>query len=179
MRQRDLKLTSRPGETERDFKVRVQDAVRAARDEAVNEMRKKFAAKQAQLADQRRRAEASVEKESAQATQQKLQTTVSVGATILGALFGRKSLGVGTVGRATTAARGVGRSMKEADDIRRATENLDAVRERERALGEEIVQETRRITEAFDAQSAVERISLTPKRGQTSIQLIALGWMPQ
>ncbi len=179
MRQRDFKLTSRPGETERDFKVRVQDAVRAARDEAVDEMRRKFAAKQAQLADQRRRAEASVEKESAQATQQKLQTTVSVGATILGALFGRKSLGVGTVGRATTAARGVGRSMKEADDIRRATENLDAVRERERALEEEIVQETRRITEAFDAQSAVERFSLTPKRGQTSIQLIALGWMPQ
>jgi Helicase HerA, central domain len=179
MRQRDLKLTSRPEETERDFKVRVQDALRAARDEAVSEMRKKFAAKQAQIGEQLRRAEVSVEKESAQATQQKLQTTVSVGATILGALFGRKSLGVGTVGRATTAARGVGRSMKEADDIRRATENLDAVRERERALEEEIVQETRRITEAFDARSAVERISLTPKRGQTSIQLIALGWLPQ
>jgi hypothetical protein len=179
MRQRDLKLTSRPGESERDFKVRVQDALRAARDEAVNEMRKKFASKQAQIAEQRRRAEASVERESAQATQQKLQTTVSVGATILGALFGRKSLGVGTVGRATTAARGVGRSMKEADDIRRATENLDAVRERERSLEEEIVQETKRITDAFDSQSTVERISLTPKRGQTSVQLIALGWMPQ
>ena len=36
------------------------------------------------------------------------------------AIFGRKAIGVGSLGRAT-AARAVGRSMKESDDIRRAT----------------------------------------------------------
>jgi hypothetical protein len=177
MRSPDLKLTSRPGESERDFKVRLQERQRAARDEAVDAVRKKYAAKQARVAEQRRRAEAAVERESAQASQQKLQTTVSVGATILGALFGRKVVGAGTVGRATTAARGVSRSMKEADDIRRATENVEAVRESERVLEEEILRETKRISETFDAPPLIERISLTPRRGNISVQAVGLGWV--
>jgi hypothetical protein len=179
MRQRDLKLTSNPGETERDFQVRVRDAQRVARDAAVDAVRKKFATRQAQLEEQKRRAAASVERESAQASQQKLQTGLSVGATILGAIFGRKAIGVGSLGRATTAARGVGRSMKETDDIRRANENLDAIAERARALEDDVAQETRRITEEFDAAGAIERVSLTPKRGQVSVQLVGLGWLPE
>ena len=110
MRQRDLKLTSNPGETERDFQARVRDAQRVARDAAVDDLRKKFAARRAQIEEQRRRAQVAIERESSQATQQKLQTGLSVGATILGALFGRKSIGAGTIGRATTAARGVSRT---------------------------------------------------------------------
>jgi hypothetical protein len=178
MRQRDLKLTSSPGESERDFQVRVRDAQRVARDAAVDAVRKKYASRQAQLDEQRRRAAAAVERESAQASQQKLQTGLSVGATILGALFGRKAIGAGSLGRATTAARGVGRSMKETDDIRRANENLGALEERARALEEDVAQETRRITEQFDAGGEVERLSLAPKRGQVSVQLVGLGWLP-
>ncbi len=179
MRQRDLKLTSTPGESERDFQVRVRDAQRVARDAAVDAVRKKFAARQAQLEEQRRRAAAAVERESAQASQQKLQTGLSVGATILGAFFGRKAIGAASLGRATTAARGVGRSMKESDDIRRASENLEAIEERARALEDEVTQETRRITEEFEAAGAIERVSLTPKRGQVTVQLVGLGWLPE
>jgi hypothetical protein len=68
--------------------------------------------------------------------------------------------------------------MKEADDIRRAIENLGAVEERARALDEEISEETRRIAEQFEAAGTVERVSLTPKRGQISVQLVGLGWLP-
>jgi hypothetical protein len=179
LRQRDLKLTSNPGESDRDFKIRLQDAQRAARDAAVDAVRQKYAAKQAQLAEQVRRAEASVERESAQATEQKLQTGLSVGATILGALFGRKTLGVGTIGRATTAARGVSRSMKESEDIRRASENVEALRERQRELEDQIVQETKKIAEGTDATAAIDRVSLAPKRGSVSVQLVGLGWLPE
>jgi hypothetical protein len=178
MRHRDLRLTSAPGETERDFVVRVQEANRAARDAAVDALRKKYGPKQAQLAEQLRRAEASVGRETAQASQQKLQTGLSMGATILGAIFGRKAIGVGTLGRATTAARGVGRTMKETEDIKRATENVEAVRARVRALEEELLQETRKITEG-SAQPSIERLSLSPKRGQVSVQLVGLGWIPE
>ncbi len=179
LRQRDLKLTSNPGESERDFQIRVQDAHRVARDAAVDALNKKYASKRQQIEEQKRRAAASVDRESAQASQQKLQTGLSVGATILGALFGRKAIGVGSLGRATTAARGVGRSMKETDDIRRANETLGAVEERARALDEEIRQETRKVTEQFGGASALERVSLAPKRGQVSVQLVGLGWLPE
>jgi hypothetical protein len=179
MRQRDLKLTSMPGESERDFAIRIRDAQRVARDAAVDALTKKYAAKKNQLVEQRRRAEAAVARESAQATQQKLQTGVSVLSTIAGVVFGKKAIGVGSLGKATTAARGVGRSMKEAQDIDRANETLASVDERIRALDEEIREETERITGQFDSAEGVERLSLAPKRGQVSVQLVGLGWLPE
>ena len=111
-------------------------------------MRKKYAAKQAALAERLRRAEASVEREQQQASQAKLQTAVSIGATLLGALLGRKAINVGTLGRATTAARGVGRTMKESEDIKRAGESVEAVKAQAADLDAEILAETQRITAA-------------------------------
>jgi hypothetical protein len=178
LRQRDMKLTSNAGETEGEFKVRVQEAQRAARDAAVDDIKKKYEAKAAQLQAQRERAQAAVERESAQATQQKIQTGLSVGAAVLGALFGRKTITVGSLGRATTAARGVGKTMKESDDIRRANENVGTIRERERALQDQIESESAKITETFAKAPEIERLGLAPKRGQVSVQLLGLGWIP-
>ncbi len=83
-------------------------------------LRQKYAARLAQLQNQLQRAQAARERESSQATAQKLQTAISFGATLLGAFMGRKAVSATTLGRATTAARGVGRTMKEAEDVKRA-----------------------------------------------------------
>ena len=176
-RQADLKLTSKVDETERDFTIRVNDALRLARDTAVETLRKKYAPQQARVAERIRKAQAAVERESAQATQQKLQTGLSLGATIFGAMFGRKTLSTSTLGRATTAARGVGRSMKESEDIKRASENVEQIREEAQKLEEEMLAETRKISEST-APPVIDRIALAPKRGQVSVQLVGLGWMP-
>jgi hypothetical protein len=176
---RELKLSSKAGETERDFNARVRQALREARDEAIDALRKKYGARQAQIADQLRRAEAAVARETEQASQAKLQTGVSMGAAVLGAIFGRKAASIGTLGRATTAARGVGRSMKEAEDVKRASENVEAVKQKAEALEEELASETQAIAGRYDAAPEIERLALSPKRGQVSIQFVALGWLPE
>ena len=176
-RQADLKLTSRVGESERDFTIRVNDARRVARDTAVEALRKKYAGEQARIAERIRKAEAALERETAQATQSKVQTGLSVGATIFGALFGRKTLSASTLGRATTAARGVGRSMKESEDIKRASENVEQIRQQAQELEEQILAETRQISDST-APPVIDRVSLAPKRGQVSVQLVGLGWIP-
>jgi hypothetical protein len=175
---REIGLTSKPGETERDFRIRLQDASRTARDEAVEAVRRKFGAKQATLAERLRRAEAGVARESEQASQQKLQTAVSFGATIMGALLGRKAVSAGTLGRATTAARGVGRSMKETSDVKRASETADAVRAQLRELDEQAREETQALAATFDRPLELERVTLLPKRGQVLVHFVALGWDP-
>jgi hypothetical protein len=177
-RHRESNLTSRPDETEGDFKVRVQDAARALRDSAVESVRQKYAAKQAALAERLRRAEAVVTRESEQSSQQKLQAAVSIGATLVGALFGRKAISTGTLGRATTAARGMSRTMKEAGDVQRASESVEAVRAQISQLEDQIRADTQAIAANFDRAPLLERETLLPKRGQVSVQLIALGWDP-
>jgi hypothetical protein len=177
-RHRDLKLTSRPGESERDFRIRIQEAHRAARDEAVEAARRKYATKQAQLADRLRRAEAAVAREQQQASQAKLQTWVSGGATVLGAFLGRKTVNMGSLGRATTTVRGIGRSMKESEDIKRAGESADTVRAQIRELDQQILADTQRIAAQFEADVPLERLALSPKRGQVAVHFVALGWRP-
>jgi hypothetical protein len=178
-RHRESNLTSRSGESERDFRIRVQDAQRSARDEAVDAVGRKYASKLATLVEQQRRAEAAVGRESEQASQQKLQTAMSFGATLLGAFLGRKVVSSGTLGRATTAARSVGRSMKESSDVQRASDTVEAVRRRRQQLEDQIAEETRTITAAFDRPPDLERVTLLPKRGQVVVQLMVLAWDPE
>ncbi|UCF21063.1 MAG: ATP-binding protein, partial [Gemmatimonadota bacterium] len=125
-----LKELSGPGELERDFRVRLRQKAREGRDEALEGLRKKYAMRIAGLEERVRRAEQRVEKESEQAKQQKMQTAISFGTTLLGAVLGRKAISRSSLSRATTAARGVSRSMKEKQDVEQALETLEAQRQK-------------------------------------------------
>ena len=127
-------LVSRPDETEGDFTVRLRDTLREKRDLDVEKLRRRYAPKLARLADRISRAEQRVEVEQSQYSQKKAQTAISVGATVVGALFGRKLGSLGNVGRATTAMRGAGRASRERGDIARAKERLAAARQQLKEL---------------------------------------------
>jgi hypothetical protein len=110
--------TSRPGESQRNFRVRLQQAAREERDRQAARLRQKYAPKTAALEERIRRANQTVKRETAQASQSRLQTAISFGATMLGAFLGRKKLSASNIGKATTTARGVGRSVKKSQDAR-------------------------------------------------------------
>ena len=178
LRHPGLGVTAKGGESERDFRIRLQHEGRAARDEAIEAVRRKYAPKQAALAERLRRTEQAVEREQQQASDQKMQTAVSMGATLLGALFGRKAVSVSTLGRATTTARGVGRTMKEASDVKRATETVDSVKAAVAALDGQLAEDIAAVTAKLDQDVELERIPLAPKRGQVEVQFVALAWSP-
>lgn len=173
------KLTSRPGEEERDFRARVHDAQREARDAEMDALKKKFAARREALAARVSRAEEAAQREHQQASHQKTQTMLSMGAAALGALFGRKAVSAGTLGRATTAARGVGRSMKEAEDVRRAQENVGEAKEKLDAFDQMMSEELAAVAATYDSKVELERVALAPKRGQVHVQFVGLGWEPR
>jgi hypothetical protein len=123
-----LGAASNPGESEGDFRARLALATREQRDAQVEQLRKKYAPKLQTLQDQIRRAEDKREREKDQLSSQRLQTAVSIGTTVLGALFGRKAISAGNVGRAASAVRTASRMGKEKDDIARAEESLEVLR---------------------------------------------------
>ncbi|MQA31754.1 MAG: ATP-binding protein [Luteitalea sp.] len=177
LRSRSTGEVSRPDESERDFRARLQQASREARDRALDTLGRKYAPRQAALDEKLRRAQQAVGREAEQASGQKLQTAISVGATLVGALFGRKAINVGTIGRATTAARGVGRSMKESEDIERAKQNLAAVEDQRRALDDDLRAETASIDAAHDvATEPLETLTIKPKKANVTVKLVALVW---
>jgi hypothetical protein len=174
-----LKAVSRPDESERDFRMRLQESTREARDQAKEKLRQKYAPKIAALEERRRKAEQAVARESEQATQQGLQAAISVGATILGAFLGRKSISASTIGRATTAARGAGRVLKETKDVGRARETMAAVDEQIAALDEQFKAEAEAAGAGADPLTEpLETLSLKPTRQNISVRLVALAWAP-
>jgi len=172
-----LKLVAAPGESERDFLARVHHAARERRDLAVQQLRQKYAPRVAAQTERVRRAEQAQSRESEQAAHQRMQTAVSLGATVVGAILGRKTLSGSTLGRATTTARGMGRSRKEAQDVARAGEQVQVEKERLAQLETELASEVARLEAQHDpAAHPVETTTLKPKRGAVSVTLVGLVW---
>ena len=174
-----LKATSNPGEDEREFRIRLSQLAREHRDEMVEALRKKYSPKIAALQERQRKAEAMVEKQEEQAKKAKLDTALSVGATLLGAFTGRKVLSQSNISSARSAMRGAGRAMDEGKDIQRAAETVEAVKEQLGDLQAEFNTEMATLQEKIDPTiETLERLSLKPKKTDIQVQLVTLAWDP-
>jgi hypothetical protein len=174
------KLLSAPEESERDFRVRLGHEAREARDAARAKVRDQYASKLTTLQDRIRRAEQAVQVQSEQASSAKVSAAVSIGATIFGALLGRKAVSAGTLGRATTAARGMGKVGKEAQDVTRAAETVTALTQQLNDLQAELEADLQAVSAEWDpATDVLGRVLVKPKRGGVSVQLVALAWVPR
>src|SRR5262249_19640972 len=168
---------SRPGESERDFRVRIREGARAERDQLVEALRKKYAPRRAALEERLRRAQQSEGREREQVTQQGVQAAISIGATSRGAGLGRKTISISNIGRATTAARGAGRVLKEHEDVARAQETVAAVQQALAALDAELQAEVTAL-EARAEPQRLETVPVRPKKTDVRVRLCALAWTP-
>jgi hypothetical protein len=172
---RRLGVVSKPEESEREFRFRLQMAAREQRDELKEKLRKKYEVKIATLNERRRKAQQAVDREKAQANQSKLSTAVSVGAGIFGALFGG---GRSSIGRAATAARGVSRTMKESGDIARAKETVAALDAQIKELEAQFEADVETAVSASEALTEqLEKITLKPKTTGVSVRVLGLVWV--
>lgn len=173
------KLVSEPGESERDFRARLAQGGREQRDTALDKLRAAYEPKRAALEDRKRRAEQARQKQADQAKDAALQTAISVGATLLGALGGRKVVSRTNLGRATTAARGVSRTMREQQDIGRAADTVEALDQQLAALDAEFQAKAAELQASADPSAeALEPLTIKPKKADIGVQLVALAWVP-
>jgi hypothetical protein len=174
-----LKMSSAPGEPEGDFRARLAQSLREKRDAARDTLGKAYASKLQTIDDQIRRAEDRVAREGSQATQQKLQTALSVGTTIFGALFGSKRLSATSVSRAATAARSAARIGKESEDVDRASDSLEVLRQRKAELEAKAKAELDDAAGKFDPGTvALREVAVTPRKSDLAIGEVALVWTP-
>ena len=172
-------MTSNPGETEGEFRARLQLAARETRDATSDKLRQKYAAKLATLQQQEMRAQQAVQREAEQSKNRKMQTAISLGATVLGAFLGRKAMSTGTLGRATTTMRDVGRSMDEAGDVKRAEQTLESVKQKRADLEAEFQSELDALEGKADpATETLEKVLMRPRKSDITVDSLGLVWMP-
>ncbi|MBH0179988.1 MAG: ATP-binding protein, partial [Nitrospira sp.] len=173
------KEVSTPDESERDFRVRLQQTGREQRDKGAEMLRQKYASKMTTLQERIRRATLAKEKQQAESRSSQVQAAISVGASILGAFLGRKAISVSNIGRATTAVRSAGRVMKESQDVGAAEENVAVLQQQLADLEAQFKSESDALAAATDPlNEKLDTISIKPTKANIAVKLVALVWTP-
>ena len=142
---------SRSGESERDFRIRLQQLGNERRDAQAARLKQKYAPKFATLEARELRVTQTRERQAEQASDAKISAAISVGTAVLGALFGR-GRSLGSASRIGTAVRRTGSISREAGDVRRAEETLAQVQADKDALQARFNEELAAAQGSFDAQ---------------------------
>ncbi|MGP0068730.1 MAG: ATP-binding protein [Isosphaeraceae bacterium] len=175
----ELKETSRPMESEREFRLRLGQASRERRDEDVEALRAKYAPKQAALEDQIHRARAKLEREQAEANRSTWDATIAMGSSVLGAILGRKTISQANVGRAASAAKAAGRAVQQRGDVDQAGESLEVLRGKYAELEAEFQEEVDQLGPILRVESAkLEPMPLRPRKADITIEQVVLAWTP-
>jgi hypothetical protein len=174
-----LGAVSQPDESERDFRVRLQQAAKEARDAKLDQLRARYAPKLAAYEEKQRKAELAVRREQDQARNAGLSSFVRMGTTVLGAFMSRKTLSTANINKAGTALRNVGQTMKESGDVTRAEESLKTLNEQAFQLESQFREESRALEKAIDPlNEPLETVTLKPKKSNVVVKLVALVWVP-
>jgi len=178
-RSKRFRLTSEASETEGDFRARLQDAASEKRDLAIAKVRKRYAGKVNTLENRLMRAEQAIAVQKQQSTKKKLDTAISFGTAILGAVLGRKRLSSASASKMGTAIRTAGGARKEAADVERAKQTAEKVKADIAVLSKELEKEVAALDTSFDAQSEeLDEIVVRAKSTDIYVAITGLVWLP-
>ena len=173
------KLTSDLGESEGEFRVKLQQFAAEKRDEQVAQLRKRYASKTRTLENRLLRAEQRIEREQEQSKQRKFDTAISFGTALLGAVLGRKKISTTSASRVGTAMKSAGRMRKEAQDVAQAEETAESVKAEMQALETQLKREIELLETGFNAQNEeLKEVLIKPRTTDVHIHFVGLGWAP-
>ena len=178
-RSKRFKLTSLPAETEGDFRARLQDAASEKRDAAIAKIRTRYAGKVTTLENRLMRARQAIDVQQQQSTKKKLDTAISFGTAILGAVLGRKKISSSTATKMGSVIKTAGSASKEAADVERAKQTAEKVKADIAALNEQLEREVSELDTAFDAQAdELDEIVVRAKSTDIHVAITGLAWLP-
>ncbi len=175
----ELRLESRPGESEESFQQRLADQLREKKEIELARLTERLGKKQRQLENRLERALARVDKEKADVKTRGMDTALSFGVAVFGALFGRKPFSVTTASRSARGMRSAGRLYKEKQDVDRAMEEVERIEEELAILGRELEEKSAALGERFDPERyRIEPFAIKPRRSDIFSVRLCLLWEP-
>ncbi|MBW7881615.1 MAG: hypothetical protein H3C34_03070 [Caldilineaceae bacterium] len=170
----ELGVVRRPDESERDFKIRLQQAARERRDDEVEELRKKYETKLKQLADKREREERELAQDQAKAQSKQAQQWINIGESVLGMFMGRRSMR-----SISSAASKWDQSSRAQMDVEESKAAIAKLSEEIQALETELQAQIDEITRRWDqVEDALTEDELKPRRTDVNVHSVALAWVP-
>lgn len=167
-------MYSRPGESEREFRIRLAQAARERRDQEVDKLRKRYRPKFDRLRTRLQREKIELAEDQAEYAARKQEEMVSGAETLLGILgiFGRRK----SISSAMTKRRMTAKAKMDVDE---SIEEIARLEKALQTLEEELRVEAEAIaTKWEETQDDIEPYLVKPRRMDVSIDLAALAWIP-
>ncbi len=168
-----LKAFSQLGESEGEFRARLAQQAREARDAAVEKIRAAAAKKAGTLQGRLQTAEGTLARQKAESQSAKMQAGASVLGGLLGGLLGgRKSRGGSLLSKGTAA-------YKQHQDVAVAEDKVEGLQAEIAELEKQLQEQIAGLSEAYDPAALVlETETLKPTKANVSVDSVSLLWLP-
>ena len=174
-----LKEWSNIGESEADFRARLNLKAREVRDAAVQKLRDATGKKVATLQSQLTTAQGQLDRQKAESSAAKMNAGISVLGGILGAVLGKKG---GLGGLATKGSSAISKgtaAYKQMQDVSAAEAKLEGVQTQIQAIQQDSEAEAARIAAQYEtANLTLETETLKPAKTDVKVEMVALLWLP-
>jgi len=179
---RDLKLYSRPGESQDDFAKRCSETADAKADAQAATLRDKYEAKARTLQTQLEVAEDRAELLRDQQRSSRVSEVAHVAGGILGSFLGGRSR-ASTLSKMAGSLGGIagrrGRSSAASDRVHAAENKMVQIQQNIADVEAELAQELTEIQSVWDARAAaVQTVNVTLEKTDVSVAQLALAWLP-
>jgi hypothetical protein len=167
-----LKAYSQLGESEAEFRARLTQQAREARDAAVEKLRAAANKKLDTLQNRLQTAEAGLARQKAESQGAMVQAGASILGGLLGGLLGRKGRGGSLLSKGTSA-------YKQRQDVSAAEDKVEGVQEDIAAMEKEVQAGIDQLARSYDPASLqLETESVKPTKANVKVDSIALLWLP-
>ena len=167
-----LKAFSEIGESEAEFRARLSQKAREARDAVLEKVRAATNKKLDTLEGRLQTAEAGLARQKTESQSAKMQAGVSILGGLLGGLMGRKRSVGSALSRGTSA-------YKQHQDVAAAEDKVETVQQQMQELNQQLEAEIASLSQSYDpAALVIETESLKPTKTNVSVESVALLWLP-
>ena len=172
-------LISDEGESEKDFRVRMDLSLRELRDNEIEKIKAKYGKNIKSLEEKIRKSEQKLQDEKAQYNQQKINAAISIGTTLLGALLGRKTFSSTNASRAGSAISKASRTYKEKIDVDQVQDDIKNLNVQIEGLNNQLNEDIQNISTNYDPDKIrLEEIIVRPAKSGINVNSLSLAWLP-
>ena len=174
-----LKLTSRPGETPEQFRLRCDETAQAAADAEASKIRDRLEAKQDRLRAAMEQAQRRVEELTIDERSRQTDELVAGAGAILGALFGGRRSTRSMARAASSAVSRHGSSSRTGSRRESAEAKVAQVQDDLHEVEQQILDEVQEIDAKWDAVAAeIDEVAIRPKAAGVHVDRLMLVWVP-
>ncbi|WP_035610608.1 DUF87 domain-containing protein [Haloferula sp. BvORR071] len=167
-----LKAYSQLGESEGEFRARLTQQAREARDAAVEKLRDAAQKKLSTLQGKLQTAEAGLARQKAESQGALVQAGASILGGLLGGLLGRKGGGGSLISKGTSA-------YKQHEDVNVAEDKVEGVQADIATIEKELQADIEELSRSYDPTALqLETETLKPAKTNVTVDSVALLWLP-